>query len=199
MRSEGSLPPGEDLPSEISIANYCCRRGINNGKPVHPVPDPKLKTATTAPSDRRRRRSELSPNEEPASPPRKRAPMGLQTPDPYLPCEPVQGDAQSSLSPSPTSSPTIGTSRRAVLLATDIAGVPSFPEMEGVLPASSYRSPPASPVIDMSAYDLPLLVPVFPAPDIYSENFLPFLPLAATPEDNLNPAVLVRQPAPNRS
>ena len=72
--------------------------------------------------------------------------------------------------------------------------------MEGVLPASSYRSPPASPVIDMSAYDLAFLpvLPVFPAPEIYSENSLPLLPLAATPEDNPNPAALVSQPAPNR-
>ena len=88
-------------------------------------------------------------------------------------------------------------SRRAVILDTDIAGVPCFPEMEGGLPASSYRSPPMSPVIDMSAYDLPL--PVFPAPEIYSENSWPFLPLAAMPEDNPNPAALVKQPAPNRS
>ena len=86
--------------------------------------------------------------------------------------------------------------RRVVLLATDIAGVPSFPDMEGELPASSYRSPPASPVIDMSAYDLPL--PVLSAPDIYSENSMPFSPLAAMPEDNPNPAAFVRQPAPNR-
>ena len=71
--------------------------------------------------------------------------------------------------------------------------------MEGGLPAFTYRSPPASPVIDMSAYDLLLPVPVFPAPEIYSENSLPFLPLAAMPEDNPNPAALVRQPAPNRS
>jgi hypothetical protein len=71
--------------------------------------------------------------------------------------------------------------------------------MEGELPASSHRSPPASPVIDMSAYDLPLPVPVFPAPEIYFENSLPFLPLAAKPEDNPNPAALIRQPAPNRS
>ena len=73
----------------------------------------------------------------------------------------------------------------------------SFPDMEGVLPASSYRSPPASPVIDMSAYDVPVPVPVFPAPEIYSENSLPLLPLAAMPEDNPNPAALVRQPAPH--
>ena len=71
--------------------------------------------------------------------------------------------------------------------------------MEGGLPAFSYRSPPASPVIDMSAYDLLLPVPVFPAPEIYSENSLPYLPLAAKPEDNPNPAALIRQPAPNRS
>ena len=95
--------------------------------------------------------------------------------------------------------PTIVTSRRAVLLATDIAGVPSFPDMEGGLPAFTYRSPPASPVIDMSAYDLLLPVPVFPAPEIYSENSLPYLPLAAKPEDNPDPAALIRQPAPNRS
>ena len=196
MRSEGSLPPGEDLPSENSIANYCCRRGITNGKPVHPVPDPKLQTATTTPSDRRRRRSELSPNEEPSSPPRKRAPRDLYNPDPYLHCEPAHGDAQSSQPPSPTTSPTIGTSRRAVLLATDIAGVPSFPDTEGVLPASLYRSPPASPVIDMSAYDLPLSI--FPAPEIYSENSLPSSPLAAMPGDNPNPADLVSQPASPR-
>ena len=200
MRSEGSLPPGEDLPSENSIANYCRRRGINNSKPVHhPDPVPRPPTAATTPTDRRRRRSELSPNEEPSSPPRKRAPKGLSTSDPYLPCKPVQGDALSSQSPSPTMPPTIGTSRRAVLLATDIAGVPSFPDMEGGLPAFTYRSPPASPVIDMSAYDLLLPVPVFPAPEIYSENSLPYLPLAAMPEDNPNPAALVRQPAPNRS
>ena len=67
--------------------------------------------------------------------------------------------------------------------------------MEGELPASSYRSPPASHVIDMSAYDLPL--PVFPAPEIYSENSLPLSPLAAMPEDNPNPAALVTQPAPD--
>ena len=71
--------------------------------------------------------------------------------------------------------------------------------MEGGLPAYSYRSPPASPVIDMSAYDLLLPVPVFPAPEIYSENSLPYSPLAAMSEDNPNPAALVRQPAPNRS
>ena len=49
----------------------------------------------------------------------------------------------------------------------------------------------------MSAYDLPL--PVFPAPEIHSENSLPFSPLAAMPEDNPNPAALVRQHAPDRS
>ena len=64
-------------------------------------------------------------------------------------------------------------------------------------PASSYRSPPVSPVIDMSAYDWPLPAPVFPIPEIYSENSLPYLPLAAMPEDNPNPAALVRQPAPH--
>ena len=69
--------------------------------------------------------------------------------------------------------------------------------MEGELPASSSSSPPASPVIDMSAYDLPLPVPVFPAPEIYSENSLPVLPLDAMPEDNPNPAALVSQPAPH--
>ena len=71
--------------------------------------------------------------------------------------------------------------------------------MEGVLPAFSYRSPPALPVIDMSAYDLLLPVPVLPVPEIYAENSLPYLPLAAMPEDNPNSAALVRQPAPNRS
>ena len=64
--------------------------------------------------------------------------------------------------------------------------------MEGELPASSYRSLPASPVIDMSAYDLPL---VFPAPEISSENSLPVSPFAAMAEDNPNPADLVSQPA----
>jgi hypothetical protein len=49
----------------------------------------------------------------------------------------------------------------------------------------------------MSAYDLPLPVPVFPAPEIYSENSLPLLLLAVMPEDNPNPAALVRQPAPH--
>ena len=68
--------------------------------------------------------------------------------------------------------------------------------MKGGLPAFTYRSPPASPVIDMSAYDLLLPVPVFPAPENYSENSLPYLSLAAMPEDNPNPAALVRQPAP---
>ena len=56
---------------------------------------------------------------------------------------------------------------------------------------------PMSPVIDMSAYDLPL--PAFPAPENYSESSLLLLPLAAMSEDNPNPAALVRQPAPNRS
>ena len=75
--------------------------------------------------------------------------------------------------------------------------MPSFSDTEGELLASSYRSTPASPVIDMSAYDLllPVPVPVFPAPEIYSENSLPFSPLAAMPEDNPNPADLVSQPA----
>ena len=36
----------------------------------------------------------------------------------------------------------------------------------------------------MSAYDLLLPVPVFPAPEIYSENSLPYSPLAVMPEDN---------------
>jgi len=101
----------------------------------------------------------------------------------------------STFSSSPAS-PTLGTSRRAVLLATDIAGVPSFPDMEGELPAS-YRSPPASPVIDLSTYDLPL--PVLPSLDNSSENSFPMSPLAAMPEDIPNSAALVSQPAPNRS
>ena len=49
----------------------------------------------------------------------------------------------------------------------------------------------------MSAYDLPL--PVLPASDIYSENSLPFSPLATMPEDNPDRAALLRQCAPNRS
>ena len=53
----------------------------------------------------------------------------------------------------PTTSPTIGTSRRAVLLATDIAGMPSFPDMEDELPASSNRHSPC-----LACYDLPLPV-----------------------------------------
>ena len=67
--------------------------------------------------------------------------------------------------------------------------------MEGGLPKSSHRSPTASPVIEMSAYDLP--VPVFPALEICFENSLPLLPLADMPEDNPNPAALVSQPAPH--
>ena len=103
--------------------------------------------------------------------------------------------SSSPSTPSPAS-PTLGTSRRAVLLATDIAGAPSFPDMEGELPASSYRSPPASPVIDMSAYDLPLpALPVFPAPEICSEISLPVSPLTVMPEDSPNPADSDSQPA----
>ena len=75
--------------------------------------------------------------------------------------------------------------------------MPSFPDMEGELPASSYRSPLASPVIDMSAYDLPL--PVSPSPEIYSENSLPFSLLAAMPEDNTDCSALDSQPTLNRS
>ena len=97
----------------------------------------------------------------------------------------------------PTTSPTIGTSRRAVLHATDIAGVPSFPDMEDELPASSNRYSPPSPVIDMSAYDLPLHV--LPAPETYSENSLPLSPLVAMPKDHPDSAALVNQPALNRS
>ena len=69
--------------------------------------------------------------------------------------------------------------------------------MEGVLPASYPRSSPASPVIDLSAYDLSL--PVLPSLDISSENLLPMLPLAAMPKDIPNSAALACQPAPNRS
>ena len=65
--------------------------------------------------------------------------------------------------------------------------------MEGELPAS-YRSPPASPVIDLSTYDLPL--PVLPSLDNSSENSFPMSPLAAMPEDILNSAALACQPAP---
>ena len=127
-----------------------------------------------------RRRKRLETLAEHSSSPCKRTTGEMHT---------VDCDNQDPVNPSPT----LGTSRRAVLLATDIAGVPVFPDMEGELPASSHRSPPALPVIDMSAYDLPL--PVFPAPEIYSYISLPVSPLAAMPEDNPNPADLVSQPA----
>jgi len=84
--------------------------------------------------------------------------------------------------PSPPSSPLLGTSRRALLLATDIAGIPCFPDMEGVLPASSNRSPPVSPVIDMSAYDL--LSPV---------SSMPSMPPVVSTGD-----IADSQPAPSR-
>ena len=58
--------------------------------------------------------------------------------------------------------------------------------MEGELPASSYRSPPALPAIDMSAYDLPL--PAFPV-----SPSTPTSPVATG--DNLNTADLDSQPA----
>ena len=87
MRTEGSMPLGEDLPSESSIAAFCRRRGISNLKPA----------------------------------------------------------AASSEAHSAPASPTIGTSRRALLLATDIAGVPCFPDMEGELPAS----PPVLPLLHL--------------------------------------------------
>ena len=48
----------------------------------------------------------------------------------------------------------------------------------------------------MSAYDLPLHVS--PAPEISGDS-LPFPPLAAMPEDNLDSAALVSQPVPDRS
>jgi hypothetical protein len=145
---------------------------------------------------RRRKRFETSLAELSSSP-CKRTTRELHTEE----CATLHDESSPLLPSSPTStpppaSPTLGTSRRAVLLATDIAGVPSFPDSEGALPASSYRSPPASPVIDMSAYDLPLPVsPVFPAPEIYSDISLPVSPSAAMPEDNPNPADLVSQPA----
>jgi len=63
--------------------------------------------------------------------------------------------------PTPESSPTLSSSRRALIQATDITGVSCFPELEGELSAITYRSPPTSPVIDMSAYDL--LSPVIPS------------------------------------
>ena len=63
--------------------------------------------------------------------------------------------------------------------------------------APTHRSPPATPVIDMSAYDLTL--PVLPDPENFSDNSLPFSPLAAISEDNTDSAALVSQPAPNRS
>ena len=69
--------------------------------------------------------------------------------------------------------------------------------MEDELLASSNCSPPASPVIDMSAYDL--LLPVSTAPEIYSENSLPFSPPAVTPKDHPDSTALVSQPALNRS
>ena len=80
MRTEGSMPLGEELPSDSSIDAFCRRRGISN-----------------------RLNSAAAPNETHSIP----------------------------------ASPTIGTTRRALLLATDIAGVPCIPDMEGVLPASS--------------------------------------------------------------
>ena len=74
--------------------------------------------------------------------------------------------------------------------------MPSFPDIEDELPASSNRFPPVSPVIDMSAYDLPL--PVLPTPETHSEYPVPFSPSATMPKDNLNSADLVNQPAPPR-
>ena len=83
--------------------------------------------------------------------------------------------------PSPPSSPLLGTSIRALLLATDIAGIPSFPDMEGVRLASYNRSPPVSHVIDMSAYDLllpvssmPSMPPVVSTGDIADSQPAPF-------------------------
>ena len=73
----------------------------------------------------------------------------------------------------------------------DIAGAPSFPDMEGELPASSYRSPPVSPFIDISTNDLSLSVS--PAPEIHSKNSLPLSPSGAMSEDNHDRATLVSQ------
>ena len=161
-----------------------------------------LTVASTQPL-RRRQHSELSSTVEPASPPRKRPPRGLYAeeskhPDFVHTCVHVLSpdEVTSPSQQSTPSSPAIGTSRRAVLLATDIAGVPSFPDMEGELPASSYRSPPVSPVIDMSAYDLPLTV--LPAPETHSEYPLPFTPSAAMLKDHPDSAALVTQPALSR-
>ena len=127
MRTEGSMPLGEALPSDASITAFCRRRGIANRSSTH----------TSAMEDM----------------------------------------------PSPPSSPLIGTSRRALLLATDITGIPCFPDMEGVLPESSNRSPPVSPVIDMSAYDL--LLPVSSMPSMP--------PVVVSTGDNAD-----NQPAPSR-
>ena len=128
MRTEGSMPIGEALPSDSTIAAFCRRRGISN-RPSTPA----------------------VVTEE-----------ALSTP----------------------SSPLLGTSTRAVLLATDIAGIPSFPDMEGVRLASPNRSPPALPVIDMSAYDLP-----FPV------SSMPFMPPVVSTGDTLNHTA-DNQPAP---
>jgi hypothetical protein len=135
MRSEGSMPLGEDLPSKSSIAAFCHRRGISN---------------------------RLNP------------------------------DAASSEAHSAPASPTIGTSRRALLLATDIAGVPCFPDMEGALPASP-QCPSPAPVIDMSAYDLPL--PVFPALSIPTSPVATGAILDIADSDSQPVSVLGRRPA----
>ena len=138
MRTEGSMPIGETLSSESSIAAFCRRRGISNRPPTLAA---------------------------------------------------VTNEAQST-----TSSPIIGTSRRALLLATDIAGVPCFPDMEGELRASSHCSPPASPVIDMSAYDLPL--PVFPALSIPTSPVATGAILDMADLDSQPVSILGRRPAP---
>jgi hypothetical protein len=126
MRTEGSMPLGEALPSDASITAFCRRRGIAN----------RFSTNTSVSPDR----------------------------------------------PSLPASPLIGTSRRALLLATDIAGIPCVPDLEGVLLASSNRSPPVSPVIDMSAYDL--LLPV---------SSMPSMPPVVSTGDSAD-----SQPAPSR-
>jgi hypothetical protein len=104
-----------------------------------------------------------------------------------------RGIPRHTLSPvDPTSlqlSDAVGSSRRAITLATDIAGAPTFPDdAEGV---PSERTPPlTTSVIDMSAYDLTVL-PALSAPENYSEILAPSTCLLATSQTSI-PASMPR-------
>jgi hypothetical protein len=124
MRSDGSLPLGEVLPSDTSIASYYRKRGIDN-------------SLTKTHDD------------------------------------------------SPLLSSGIASSRRAVILATDIAGVPAMEEEE---PQEWTHLSPMSPVVDMSAYDL-LDLPPLPVSEMYSEHSPPGA-LASTTFTTSTPAKL---------